>query len=128
MTAIPSAQDVAVSFGDTALGNVIGFTGRYAVTSAYDATGYGATITGTAGNSRITRKLDPTMVDPGTMEFRAQGNAALSRSDIGRKATLSFYLDGATLSVTAFLADYRLEGTRGELLESYYSFQFTGDN
>jgi hypothetical protein len=128
MPDIPSSQDVAVSFGGTALGNVIGFSGQYSVTSVYDATGQGATITGTAGNARITRKLDPTMVDPGRMEFRALGNASLSRSDIGRKATLLFYLDGATLSVTAFLADYRLEGTRGQLLESFYSFQFTGDN
>lgn len=128
MPDLATAQGITVSFGTTALGSIVGFSGEYSVSSVYDSTGYGATITGTGANSRVTRKLDPTIVEPGRMEFRALGNAALSRSDIGRKATLTFFLDGATLAVTAFLAAYRLEGNRGELLQSFYAFQFTGDN
>jgi hypothetical protein len=126
MPDVPSAQSITASFGGTDLGKVIGFTGEYSVASAYDSTSSGATIIGTGSNSRVRRQIDPTIVDPGRMDFRALGDAVFSRSDIGKKASLVFYLNGNTLTVTAFLANYRLEGQRGELLESSYSFQFTG--
>jgi len=83
MPDIPSAQNVSVSFGGTALGGLIGFDEGYAAASPTDTTGATATIVGSGGNTRVIRQVEVTMIEPGSIAFRCWGNPPFGRADIG---------------------------------------------
>ena len=126
MPDIPSAQNVSVSFGGTALGGLIGFDEGYSAASPTDTTGSTATIVGSGGNTRVIRQVEITMIEPGSIAFRCWGNPPFSRSDIGLSATLAFTIGGVSQSLTAQLANFQRVGSAGELIQGSYQFQFMG--
>ena len=126
MPDIPSAQNVSVSFGGTALGGLIGFDEGYSAASPTDTTGSTATIVGTGGNTRVIRQVEITMIEPGSISFRCWGNPPFSRADIGLSATLAFTIGGVSTSWTAQLANVQRVGSAGELIQGSYQFQFMG--
>jgi hypothetical protein len=126
MPDIPSAQNVSVSFGGTALGSLIGFDESHSGASPTDTTGSTATIVGSGGNTRVIRQVEITMIEPGSISFRCWGNPPFSRSDIGLSATLAFTIGGVSQSLTAQLANFQRVGSAGELIQGSYQFQFMG--
>lgn len=126
MTAIPSAQNVSVSFGGVALGQLIGFDEGYAAAAPTDTTGSTATIVGIGGNTRVIRQVEITMIEPGSIAFRCWGNPPFGRADIGLSATLAFTIGGVSTSWPAQLASVQRVGSAGELIQGSYQFQFMG--
>jgi hypothetical protein len=126
MPDIPSCQNVSVSFGGVALGNLIGFDEGYSAASPTDTTGATATIVGTGGNTRVIRQVEITMIEPGSISFRCWGNPPFGRADIGLAATLAFTVGGVVTSWTAQLASVQRVGSAGELIQGSYQFQFMG--
>ena len=126
MPDIPSCQNVSVSFGGVALGNLIGFDEGYSAASPTDTTGATATIVGSAGNTRVIRQVEITMIEPGSISFRCWGNPPFARSDIGLAGTLAFTIAGIATSWPAQLASVQRVGSAGELLQGSYQFQFMG--
>lgn len=126
MTAIPSCQNVSVSFRGVALGNMIGFDEGYSAASPTDTTGATATIVGSGGNTRVIRQVEITMIEPGSISFRCWGNPPFARSDIGLAGTLAFTIAGIATSWPAQLASVQRVGSAGELLQGSYQFQFMG--
>lgn len=122
----PTAQGLTATFGGTALGAVRGFDQEFSAVSTYDTTGPAAIVTGTGANTRVIRQLEVTMIDAGRVSFRILGNPVLGRLDVGLPGTLSFTVGGVTVSGTAFLAELPRSGNYGGLIESGYTFQFTG--
>lgn len=126
MTAIPSCQNISVSFGGVALGKLIGFDEGYSAASPTDTTGATATIVGSGGNTRVIRQVEITMIEPGSISFRCWGNPPFARSDIGLAATLAFTIGGVATSWPAQLASVQRVGSAGELIQGSYQFQFMG--
>lgn len=126
MTAIPSCQNVSVSFGGVALGGLIGFDEGYSAASPTDTTGATATIVGSGGNTRVIRQVEITMIEPGSISFRCWGNPPFGRADIGLSGTLAFTIAGVATSWPAQLASVQRVGSAGELIQGSYQFQFMG--
>jgi hypothetical protein len=49
------------------------------------------------------------------------------KGDIGKKGTLSIYFDGGSLSAEAFLEEFEVTGSVGELIKGSATFILTGD-
>ena len=123
---IASPHGSTVSFAGVDLGGFIGFAEDYPAGQVYDATGRGCVTRGTGANVRVQRQISVTMIDPGTVTFRALGTGPFGRSSVGLKGTLAFTIGGLTTSATAFLADVQREGERRGLIQHLYTFQWEG--
>lgn len=122
----PTAQGLTASFAGVALGAVKGFENTFGVVSTYDRTGPSAIVTGAGATTRVIRQLEATVIDAGRVSFRVWGNPVLGRLDAGLPGALSFTVGGVTISGTAMLVDMPRAGNAGGVIDSAYTFQFTG--
>lgn len=115
-----------VAFAGVDLGKFLGFSEDCSAGQVYDATGRGCVTRGAGTNVRVQRQISVTMIDPGTVAFRALGNGPYGKADIGKKGTLAFTIGGVATSATAFLVGVHREGERNGLIQHFYEFQWEG--
>ena len=126
-TNIPDAQGSTLSFGGVTFDELTGWLVQSGGVSLFDRTHIGSDTYGAGDNVRVVRQFDATAVEPDTVDATALGMGSFVQEDKGRAATLTLtFPDGTTLSGTATLINYAIEGQVGELLRTSMSFKFLG--
>jgi hypothetical protein len=110
------------------LGQVTGFDTENSASTPYEFTPATATVVGSGANSRVVRQLNWAAVDNGTVSFRALGNPIFVASDMGLSGTLAFSVGGVSVSRTAAITRSQRAGETGGIIQSAYSFVFTGED
>lgn len=123
---VPTSQGMVATFAGTTLGRVREVDSSFGAAVTTETTTAAATLTGTGANTRVMRRVEITMIDPGTVSFRCWGHPPFGRADIGLAGTLTFTLGGVETSGPAQLSNVQKIGAAGELVQGAYSFLFTG--
>jgi hypothetical protein len=125
---VAEAQGLTASFAGVALGAVFSFDDEHSAGAPYEFTPAAATVVGTGLNSRVVRQLNWAVVENGGVSFRVWGNPIFVASDMGKRGTLAFSVGGVSISRTAAVTKSQRAGERGGLIQTAYSFVFTGED
>lgn len=125
---VPTCQGLTASFAGVSLGSVFSFDDEQAAGTPYEFTPAAAAIVGTGLGSRVVRQVNVASVENGTASFRVWGNPLFVASDMGTRGTLAFSVGGVSVSRTAVITRCRKAGEAGGLVQSAYTFLFTGED
>jgi hypothetical protein len=122
-----SSQGSTVSFDGENIGQLLGWTvvpGRAVV---QDVSSGDSTYYGDGDEKRLVRQVECLSVEPGRATYTLLGAPPHIKGDIGKKGTLSIGFDGGSLSAEAFLEEFEVTGSVGELIKGSATFILTGD-
>jgi hypothetical protein len=122
-----SSQGSTVSFDGANIGHLLGWTvvpGRAVV---QDVSSAQSLYVGHGEQKRLVRQVECLAVEPGRATYTLLGTPPHMKGDIGKKATLSIDWDGNYLTAEAFLEEFEVTGSVGELLKGSATFILTGD-
>lgn len=124
---VPDSQGTTVSFAGAVLGNLTNVKPALSVSGKFDCTSLLSPVIGAGANSRVMNQVNPTSVDPGSVQIEFIGQTAFSRSDLAGVGPLvvSFPSGGALVGL-AYLETFEQEAAAGEKLRGSATFQFTG--
>jgi len=125
---VPTCQGLTASFAAVALGEVFSFDDEQSAGSAYEYTPATATVVGTGLGSRVRKQVNFAAIENGTVSFRVWGNPLFAAADMGTRGTLAFSVGGVSNSRTAAITRCRKAGEAGGLIQSAYTFIFTGED
>jgi hypothetical protein len=125
---VADSQGLTASFAGVSLGPVWSFDDEHSAGAPYEFTPAAATVVGTGLNSRVVRQLNWATVENGTLSFRVWGSPIFVASDMGTRGTLAFSVGGVSVSRTAAITKSQRAGERGGLVQTAYSFTFTGED
>ena len=118
---IASAQGSTVFFDGTPLGDLIGIRATGPSASAEDVTSFESAFV----DGVVTKERDVVALEPGSCSVTFLGLP--STTAVGTKGELVVDIGGETvLSGEAYLAEYDVEATVGDLVRATATFQLTG--
>jgi hypothetical protein len=122
-TDIATAQGSTLTWGSFKFTSMTGWQVQSGAVTLFDRTHMGSTILGTAGTTRIVKRMDAVAVEGETISVTALGPVSFARTDIGDTATLSLSFEDGDLVDDAVLMDFSVEGSVGQLIQTKMTFR-----
>lgn len=116
------AHPSSASFAGTPLGGLLGFSGGSPSASATDVTSHGSAMQ----DGRVVKDYVCLAIESGSASVRLLGMPPFSPTDVGKQGTLSITTPAGSLSATAILSGYSVEGEVGGLITGSCDFIILG--
>jgi hypothetical protein len=122
-----SSQGSTVTFDGDTIGQLVGWSGNPGRAVVQDVSSAESYYDGAGTQMRLWRQVECMSVEPGRATYTLLGVPPHTKNDIGKKATLSISYSGGDLTAEAFLEEFEITGSVGELLKGSATFILTGD-
>lgn len=122
-----SSQGSTVSFDGSPIGQLLGWTAVPGRAVVQDVSSAESLYIGDGDQKRLVREVDCLSVEPGRATYTLLGAPPHIKGDIGKRGTLSINFSGGFLTAEAFLEEFEITGSVGELLKGSATFILTGD-
>jgi hypothetical protein len=116
------AHPSSASFAGTSLGGLLGFSGGSPSASATDVTSHGSAMQ----DGRVVKDYVCLAIESGSASVRLLGMPPFSPTDVGKQGALSITTPAGSLSATAILSGYSVEGEVGGLITGSCDFIILG--
>ena len=117
-----TAQGATVSFNG-AIGSALSFTASPGSASATDVTSHSSAVV----DGRVVRDYVCLAIESGAASVRLLGMPAYTRNDIGSEGVFSVTTASGSISASAILSSFEIEGEVGDLLRGSANFILIGD-